>query len=159
MPKRLRLLLDECVSSPKSLWATRTVLEGLDAQDSVHLDFLQNFMKRRGTKDKVWVPAAAEAGFSLVITADQGRKKRGDKLPALCEKYRLTHVLVTHPVMARGLSFITFALLGAWSKVLAASNDPCLRFKLQLVPLQGKNEVGDHRVGLFRAPAPSARRA
>lgn len=165
MPQHLKVLLDENISSPRALAIIDRVLElpsgkrfqaGGNDTPPADLVFLADFMEAYGVNDAEWVPQAADAAFDLVITTDQGRKKRGDKLPELCEKYCLTHVLVTAPVKARGIKFITMALLGVWTNLIEAIGDSCLRFKLHL-QRAARSEVGEHRLCLSRNPRKPAR--
>ena len=47
-----------------------------------------------GTLDPEWIKGIAEDGW-VVITSDRGKKSGGDKLPRLCRKYQVTHVLIS----------------------------------------------------------------
>lgn len=150
MPRPLKVLLDECVSSPRTVQALETVLGLVDNDDPPELVFLNDFTGCAGTKDKDWIPKAVEAGFDVVLTTDQGRKKKGDKLPELCAKYQLTHVLVSATLKQKGLQYMTFAIVGAWHGIVAAHQEDTLRFHLRLVNTT-KLEVGAHRASLVRA--------
>ena len=160
MPERLRVLLDECVSSPRAVTAIKTVLDIPEDSNPPEIVFLADFVGQEGMKDNVWIPKAAEAGYSLVLTADKGRKKRGDKLPELCRKHNLTHILIGSRLKEKGQRHITFAILGAWPSVLSAYEDDALRFKLCFVATRSPGEIGEYRVCLRRdGPEPGTRKS
>ena len=103
MPEPLKVLVDECIGSRRSLEAINHVLSIGEGDNPPEFVLVTDFMDQQGTKDKVWNPKAARAGFRLVLTTDQGNKKRGDKLPELCQKHGITHILMTSTLKSRGL--------------------------------------------------------
>lgn len=152
MPPRLKLLLDENISSPRGLKLIQQGLALGEDPSSVEVQFLKDFTEQEGLHDSEWIPRAVQSGYGGVITTDQGRKKRGDKLPEICLKEGLPHVLVSQGLKARGLKWLTLSLVCLLTNIETALADKrTLRFKLRLVKLKGQKEVGDYRLGLYRA--------
>jgi len=150
MPKHLRLLLDECVSSPRVLETIRAIL-AIDPEDHPpQLVFLEDFMGRVGYKDREWIPAARSEGFDIVLTGDKGRGKRGDKLPEICAVHGLRHLIIRERIIHRGFRFLLHAIIGAWPHIVEACAEDGLRYQLQLLTVRGKHEVGTVRVALSR---------
>jgi len=128
----------------------RAFLRDVQGPEADELLFLDEFIGERGVKDGVWIPRAVEDGVDVIITADQGRQTKGDKLPELCEKYEITHVLLSGKLCDKGREVITFAIFSIWPKIRQAYEEPSLRFRLTTAKCH-KNEVGDYRITLERA--------
>jgi PIN like domain len=86
-------LFDECFAFPvvKDQVSKLFELYG-GATEVVHL-----FSKfNSGTADKIWIPQLASEGGWIIVTADQGKQsKKGQKLPEICQEYRVTHIMLS----------------------------------------------------------------
>jgi hypothetical protein len=143
----LKILFDECLSH-----RVVQVMQDLLAlgKESLEIMTLRDFMGKTGERDKDWIPAAAESGF-LIITTDHGRKKRGDKLPELCQAWGVKHVLISRKLQQRGRLSCALAVLATWPGIgLARYEDGVIGYLLRLVDVRKGKEVGPHRAGLFR---------
>lgn len=147
MPRPLRVLIDECISSPRFVGGMRKFLSNVQGSNADTLQFLKDFIGERGVQDEVWVPKVASEGFDLILTMDQGRGTKGDKLPELCEKHGITHILVSGKLAARGLEVVAFAILGVWPMIRHACEESSLRFRLTTA-CGHKHEVGEYRFSL-----------
>lgn len=105
-----------------------------------------------GAKDKDWIPEAAKISHSLIITADRGRKKQGDKLPEICMKNKIKNLVLSPSIQKEGLADIAVAIFACWDKIyLAATETPdCIQYQLELVDLRGLAEVGNKRFSVKR---------
>jgi hypothetical protein len=95
-----RLLFDECLGRPAV-----ERLEQLVAMGGGEKPRIRHVLEYAppGTRDEDWIPRLAPEGWT-VITSDGGRrpnKKRGEKLPRLCARYAITHVLLSPTVHVR----------------------------------------------------------
>lgn len=146
-----RVLIDECVSR-RVLDAVNGIL-AMGRQEQVQFIYLTDFVGSCGAKDIEWVPKARAAGY-MVVSADMGRRKRGDKLPELCDLYGVKHVLISPKLKQKGQMAIAMALFACWQGIgIAWGEANSSRFQLQLVSILGKHEVGTHRPALHRHPA------
>ena len=64
--------------------------------------------------DKTWV----------VITNDHGRNANKDKLPVICSKLKITHVLISPNLINAGYTVQKEALVRVWTKLMLLDQIP-----------------------------------
>ena len=100
MTQRTRLLFDENFGKPAIERLARFLSAGGD-DDFPEIKHILEFQEQGGL-DEDWIPRMASEGWVL-ITADRGKKMRGkgEKLPRLCVKYGVTHVILSRRIQQR----------------------------------------------------------
>lgn len=124
-----RFLFDECVGKPH-VDSLRSQLA--DPPEIVHITEFYC----EGVKDIEWIPRLASEPGWVVITADRGtHSKRGDKLPAICREYRLTHVLLSKAVHHLTSHDKMTTIRRVWVEIEALSREtPGGRYRLRFKP-------------------------
>ena len=88
----IKLLFDECLTGP-----VVRHLHGLLSYTKLKIEvmLLPDFIKR-GTHDDEWVPKIKDEGW-IVVTGDSGKggTGRGTKLPFVCAREGVTHVMLS----------------------------------------------------------------
>lgn len=113
MSGRLRFLFDACIG--------RVTIERISSFLKVHelgIEFahLSDFEKD-GTLDDDWVPRLAGHDW-IVISSDRGRTpSRGSKLPLVCKKYGVTHVLLSAAVHQLSGVDKSRAIISVWHQL------------------------------------------
>lgn len=121
-----RLLFDECLGRPAVDGLSRLVAMGGGEKPTV--SHLFEFAPP-GTRDEVWLPKLAVEGWT-VITADRGstaNKMRGEKLPRLCARHGVTHVLLSSSVHMRTSFEKLLTVMSVWYELLEIAADPARR--------------------------------
>ena len=97
MSAGFRLLVDECCS-PK---VCRCLAKFFEESNVFHLrDYFVS-----GMNDEDWIPKLAkELDTWVIITGDQGKNRRTQRLPVLCKKYGLRHISFTGHLMSEGVA-------------------------------------------------------
>jgi len=81
----------------------------------------------------------------------QGRRKRGEKLPEICEKHGVKHILISYGLQKQGQLAITMGIFGLWRSIgMAWSEGEGTRYQLRLMTIKASREVGTHRPALVR---------
>ena len=113
----VRILLDENTGAP-FVAALRKVAE-LDRRHNCEIAHTIDLFGK-GAKDQDWVPRIMNEGW-LLVTEDRGRNSRQEeRLPQLCQRHSVTHVLVLPALLKRGGQFEKMrALLAVWPELLA----------------------------------------
>jgi hypothetical protein len=106
----VKLLCDECIGKPvlELMQATlRQCGEEVDFKHIVDYQFA-------GVHDDVWIPQIV-AESRIIISADRGRgARRGGKLPFVCRRHNLTHVLLSASIHQMGSTEKMSAILSVW---------------------------------------------
>jgi len=123
MPVAARLLFDECLGRP----AIQELMQftGLARDERPEIRHLFD-LAPSGTFDEVWIPQLAPQGWT-VIKADGGRtpnRKRGEKLPHLCARFGVTHVLLSPSVHNRTTLEKLLTIFSVWYPLLEIADDP-----------------------------------
>jgi hypothetical protein len=116
---QLRLLFDDCISK-KAVIALKALADFTDGQ--VEVAHLADFALS-GQRDDDWIPQIPDKTW-IVVTTDRGKKNRGGKLPLLCQRYGITHVMLTAAIHVRNTFEKIRALFGVWPELLAAASGP-----------------------------------
>lgn len=91
--------------------------------DNVDFAHLSDFQLQEALDDD-WVPQFVEEGW-IVISADQGKRpSKGSKLPLLCRRYGVTHVLLSGSVHDLRTFDKARAIAAVWPSLLTLSNAP-----------------------------------
>ena len=101
MSPPLKLLFDECCSPhlPREL------------RDFYHRDYpdlqIRHLMDdwTPGTPDSQWLATLREDSSWIVITKDAGKNSAPEKLPLICHKWGITHIVFTAGIINKG--FVT----------------------------------------------------
>lgn len=152
MTQELRLLFDDCLSK-HAIAALATLASYSDVELEVaHLATIQ----QSGKSDDEWIPEIAEKGY-VVITTDRGKKpSRGGKLPFLCRKHGVTHVMLSAAMHRRNQFDKIRAILSLWPELLAiaAENPRGAGFSLRL---HGGKRLSPILARVSEAPTPGPR--
>ena len=122
-PTTARFLLDECLGRP--IVEPLAKLIGMGGGEKPELRHVLDFTAS-GTRDEVWIPSVAREGWT-VITADRGstpNKQRGEKLPRLCARFNITHILLSSAVQNRTGFEKLLTILSVWYKLIDIADDP-----------------------------------
>lgn len=117
MTPPLRLLFDDCLSkhAVKALVDIAQFSRG--AVEVAHLATINC----EGKLDDEWVPEVANAGYLLVTTDRAKKKSQGSKLPVLCQRNGLRHVMLSAAVHQMSQFDKLRATLTVWPKLIDAS--------------------------------------
>jgi hypothetical protein len=129
--RKLKLLFDECLGKPvvEKLGELLTRL----VEEPVELRHLLD-LQPPGTKDQIWVPKIA-GGDWIVISTDRGKKNKGAKLPLVCQRFGVTHVLFSAAVHRRTSREKIEAILEVWPDLAKVADAPRgSRYLLMLTP-------------------------
>ncbi len=125
-----------------------------EIHDKVYSKFVFEHVKfkyQQGEQDEDWIPRLPDDDFEyVVITADGGKQSiRGKKLPELCRKYKITHVILSATLSQKTSSEKEAALLQFWYHIAALHDEePGSRFQLRYVSTKGKGNVDRVTVSL-----------
>jgi len=114
-----RLLFDECVGKP-AMDAIHGVVK-LGPLRPLEMRHVLEY-QRPGTPDSKWIPALAADGNWIVLTSDSGKSGRGglaEKLPLLCLKHSVSHVILSPTMHLRPAFAKSRAILNAWEDIAA----------------------------------------
>ena len=130
MSDHIKIFFDENIGKPLVI-ALGNLLAFFHPKPQIrHID---EYLKS-GIKDDIWLPKVAQENW-LVVTADQG-KGPGAKLPHLCKKLGIRHVLISGKLHQQPQFEKARAILVVWPELLKAFVAPKgSRFKLQCGPL------------------------
>lgn len=130
-------IFDECIGWP--------ILETVEPLLRLHnLPFrLKHVVEYyKGAKDDEWVPEIARNGW-IVITADRGvRPSRGGKLPFICKRNGVTHILLSGALHASNAAVKASCIVASWTDIYdTAQASPGSRFILRKTPSGGATLV------------------
>lgn len=135
MTAPIRLLFDECVGKPVMEKIKAAVSISLDQPEFSHvLDF-----QKQGVHDEDWIPRIAEEGNWIVITGDRGRRgkaNKGEKLPVVCKRHGVTHVVLSKAIHHKGSIEKMAAILSVWSDIQKLVDAP--NGSMHVLRLRGK---------------------
>lgn len=122
MSPGIRLLFDECVAPRlyKEVFA-QFLIFCPEIEETKHVIDLQ-----RGEDDEKWVPELAAGGWIVISTdlGSKGTKGRGERLPIVCKKHNITHVLISGSIQQKGRFEIVCSILDVRKQLLpGAVND------------------------------------
>lgn len=148
-----RLLFDECLGRPAVDRLSRFLADGpSDKPDVSHLfEFAPT-----GTADEVWIPMLASEGWT-VVTADGGKtpnKKRGEKLPVLCARLSVTHVILSSTVHQRRTFEKLLTILSVWYPLMELASDPMKRGSRYMLEPLDSLQRGSGRLSRREIPPP-----
>jgi hypothetical protein len=126
-----RLLFDECIGKPIVVCFGR-LLELAHDDEKAELTHVLDFQKQ-GIWDEVWVPQIKSEG-RIVITGDGGRGgvSKGEKLPRLCARYGITHVILSPKMHVRKSFRKMISVLSVWHQIITLNEvDPGSRHFLE----------------------------
>lgn len=120
MSHELKLFFDVCCSPllPRELLAFYSPdYPGLQV---MHL--LDKF--RQSSADSRWLASLQKDKSWIVITCDQGRDKKKEKLPEICKRLGITHVAFSSELIRKGVTEQKNALVAVWTEILLLSRLP-----------------------------------
>jgi len=111
----LRLLFDDCLSK-RAVEALKTLASYSDgAADFAHLADLA----LSGQQDDEWIPKIEKT--KIIVSTDRGRKNHGGKLPLICQREGITHVLFSGSVHKLNTFDKIRAMFAVWPDLLNAA--------------------------------------
>lgn len=120
MTQALRLLFDDCLSKHAIAALLRLAEFSRSPVEVAHLATIN----LEGCCDDDWVPRIAHEGY-VVISTDRGKKiSRGAKLPILCRRHKVTHVLLTGAVHQLNQFDKLRAIFCVWPLIVSAAESP-----------------------------------
>lgn len=119
----MKLLFDECVGKPHVDGIARLAQMDLSDERPEVRHILE--FQQQGVWDEQWIPRVASEGW-ILITADRGKKgpKKGEKLPRLCVRHRITHVVLSTGMHRRKSFEKMLAILSVWYVLLKLRDAP-----------------------------------
>lgn len=125
----MKLLLDENISRPAALALQNLVSKTKEPAEVRHL--LETCPM--GILDPEWLPKFQnQKNPWLIVTADLGKRSGGQRLPDICNKLRIRHVLISGKLHQRKQFDKMRAIMAVWPALKAAfESEPGSRFKLQ----------------------------
>ncbi len=139
------LLFDECFGRPSIDRLSQLV--SVDKAEKPEIRHIFDFAPS-GTFDEVWIPNLATQGWT-VITSDRGsqpNRNRGEKLPRLCARYAITHILLSPTVHGRTSFEKLLTVLDVWYDLLGIASDPAQRGKRYVLEPMSNLERGRGRL-------------
>lgn len=118
MTAKLKLLFDECVSSPRLARDLKAFFTDGDGNCTAEISLLQDKFKG-GEDDPVWLKQLSVEGNWIVITKDKGNST-GPKLPMICQKLGITHVIISKGLEHAGYEALKQAFADVWQFLLLA---------------------------------------
>lgn len=121
MTQNPKFLFDECSLGRPSVKALKQLV-GFSGDDAEVAHVIDKY--GTGAIDEEWIPQASEEGYTI-ITADAGKhRSKGEKLPIVCEQYRVTHI-----IFSRALNrFSSFgrqrAIVDNWEQLVKTAEAP-----------------------------------
>jgi hypothetical protein len=76
-----------------------------------------------GTSDAVWVPKIASEGW-VVLTADRGKSSSKNKLPGICEQFKVTHILMGSSILHLKQNQKAHAIISVWEEIKKCNEAP-----------------------------------
>lgn len=146
-PTTARFLFDECFGKP--IVEPLRALVGMGKGEKPELKHILD-ITASGTHDEVWIPQIAREGWT-VITIDGGRrpnKQRGEKLPRLCARYNLTHVILSPAVHQRTAFEKLLTVLSVWYELIDIADDPAMKGSRYAMEPLNSGERGRGRLDL-----------
>jgi hypothetical protein len=137
-----RIIFDENFGAPhlERLRAYIAGQPGLEADVLHTLDF-----QKAGVWDENWIPQKAAEGW-IIISQDRAKNthggKKGEPLPKVCVKHRVTHVLLTSSAAKQKMLAKIQLIISVWPQIVALHSEPRgSRFSLAVhpsIPTQGR---------------------
>lgn len=159
MTQATRFLFDECLGRPV---VERQIKDSLRLYGS-DAELAHLFSKfPMGAKDTEWIPAIAQEGGWIVVTADRGKhSKKDEKLPYICREFGVSHVMLSSGLHRRTMYYKYLAISSCWSALLDVGSHPPgtgfslgmhgdkkFRFRKTMDPIADNPEV-NHQGTLF----------
>jgi hypothetical protein len=114
----LRLLFDDCLSK-NAVKASADIAQF--SRGALEVTHLAN-LGCEGDLDDDWIPRLAGEGY-LLVTTDRGKKKsRGGKLPILCQRNGMKHIMMSAAVHGQNQFDKLRALFMVWPNLVSASD-------------------------------------
>lgn len=117
-----KLLFDECIGRPlvENLREMVSQFPGTQHEIRHLLEFYE-----QGVWDEVWIPQVAKEDC-VIVTGDRGgvRGGKGDQLWKVCQKFQITHVVLSPRVNQRKSADKICTILSVWHELLEVFNSP-----------------------------------
>lgn len=122
MTQPIRFFFDECLSRP----AVETQIAGMLSIYGANVVVAHLCTKySSGIKDRVYIPALAKEGGWIIITSDRGSHSiASDKLPLICQAFRVTHVMLSPGLAKRTMYYRTMAIQHCLPDLIACGSAP-----------------------------------
>jgi hypothetical protein len=79
----------------------------------------------QGVKDRIWIPEIAAEGGWIVVSMDRGMHSRvSERLPLICQAFRVTHVMLSSGLGKRTMYYRALAIEDRWSHLIEAASHP-----------------------------------
>jgi hypothetical protein len=116
---KLKLLFDECLGKP-AVVALGALLaaSGRAAELSHVLDY-----QSQGVPDQLWIPRLAPDEW-IILTADRGKRCKGQKLALVCQQFSVTHVMLSAAIHHKKTLDKVSAVLHVWSEIERLPTEP-----------------------------------
>ncbi len=122
MTSLLKLVFDECVPRQSMVAMAGYLLNSQSPPQVKHIVEFQG----QGIADSVWIPQYAADGW-VAITADRARRGTGgpaEKLPLLCHRHRMTHVVLSNKMHHCKVFEKCQYLLRVWNDIVTLPDQP-----------------------------------
>ncbi len=140
MTRKPKFLFDECSLGRPTAKALEQLL-GFSPDEAEIAHVIDKYGE--GATDEEWIPQAASEGW-IIVTADAGKhKSKGEKLPIVCEKFAVTHIVFSRAVNRFSSFGRQRAIIDNWEGLVkTAEAPPGSRFSIRLAnPKTGRTTL------------------
>lgn len=135
-----RIIFDENFGAPH-IERLKQYIAGQPRLDATVLHALS--FQQQGVWDENWIPQKAQEGW-IIISHDRGKQgwKKGEPLPRVCIRHRVTHVLLSGSAAKRTMTDKIQIVLSVWPQILTLHSEPRgSRFLLALRAEEGSTQA------------------
>jgi PIN like domain len=120
--KKLKLMFDECIGKP--VMESLPQLLSFSKHDQFELGHVLDRQKQ-GIHDEDWIPQLAPEGW-IVVTGDRGKggKKKGEKLPFVCMRNQVTHIMLGPSLLHKPSFDKVVAIVQVWDEIAKLPDAP-----------------------------------
>jgi len=115
----IKLFFDNCIGTSIS----RSIGNVIDFHRlKPKVKHIQDFFDASITDDK-WIPAIADENW-IVITSDKAKRRGGAKLPSICKRYDVTHILISGKLHNAPQFEKARAIISLFPQIVSAAEEP-----------------------------------
>ncbi len=116
---QLKILIDENIGQPITVSLANLLTWHVLKPEVKHI---QEFYEK-GTPDDEWIPQLSKDNW-IIISTDRGQKYGGPKLPTICKKLNISHILISASLHKEKQFEKARAIVYVWPEIIGIPNDP-----------------------------------
>ena len=130
--EEIKILIDENIGKPITKAIASLLLYHFSKPIIKHI---QDFYEE-GITDDIWIPQIALEKW-IIVTADRAKKYGGAKLPSICKKFNVNHILISGRLHNEKQFEKARAIITVWPQILTIPDEPAgTRFALRFTSLK-----------------------